>query len=456
MAIDGAYNVLWSLARDTSPGTITLKVEDNALSGSSSSDLGQYKFEGGKVTGDQFEWSMLVNAPQIGEIKVDVNGTVSGDDISGQAKLEDYGSATFRGTRATSFMRAAVVTGKRQFEIRKIPTPVVRPGTLLLKVKCCAICGTDLEFVDHHGWAKPSGEELFLGSKLDEAILGHEWVGEVVEVGEGVEGWSVGDRVVDLRGCCGQCYWCRRGFHHLCMGGLVRIEDIRGGTGWASMYGAMAEYVLRPAQNRIKVPDSVSDEEAALTEPLNVGLSAIYESGMKAGDSVAILGGGHIGQLTLLSAKAAGAAPIILTDRIQSRLDKALELGADYALNVDEGDVYEQIVDITEAGADVIIICVRDADVIQQSTLAVRREGTIALLGFPKPAQIDPIYWLAKRLRIVACDPSLRYNVQAMRLMQYKQIDCKPLVSAIMPLENVGKAFDSLYAGENLMVMLKP
>jgi len=353
-------------------------------------------------------------------------------------------------------MKAAVVTGRRQFEIREVPTPEVRPGTLLLKVKRCAICGTDLEFVDHHGWDDPGGEERFIGSKLEEAILGHEWVGEVVEMGEGVEGWSVGDRAVDLRGSCGQCYWCRRGLHHLCRGGPVRLEDSRGGTGWASMYGAMAEYVLRPARNRMKVPDSVSDEEAALTEPLNVGLSPIYESGMTAGDSVAILGGGHIGQLTMLAAKAAGAAPIILTDLIQSRLDKALELGANYALNVDEGDVYEQILDITEAGADVVIICVRDADVFLQSTMAARREGTVAVVGFPKPVEVNPMHWMGKHLRIIGCDPLLRYNPQAMKLMQYKQVDCRPLVSAIMPLEDVGKAFDSLYAGENVLVELEP
>jgi len=353
-------------------------------------------------------------------------------------------------------MKAAVVTGRRQFEIREVPTPEVRPGTLLLKVKRCSICGTDLEFVDHPGWDKPGGEERFLGSKLDEAILGHEWVGEVVEIGEGVEGWSIGDRAVDLKGSCGQCYWCRRGLHHLCMGGGVRMTDRRGGTGWASMYGAMAEYVLRPAQGRIKVPDSVSDEEAALTEPLNVGLSAIYESGMKAGDSVAILGGGHIGQLTLLAAKAAGAAPIILTDLIKSRLDKALELGANFALNVSEGNVYEQIMDITEAGADVVVICVRDADVLLQSTMLVRREGVVSLLGFPEPAEINPILWLAKRIRFICSDPSLRYNMQAMKLMQYKQVDCKKLISATMPLADVGKAFDSLYAGENILVQLAP
>jgi len=88
--------------------------------------------------------------------------------------------------------------------------------------------------------------------------------------------------------------------------------------------------------------------------------------------------------------------------------------------------------------------------------MAVRREGTIAIVGFPKPAEINPIYWLTKHLRIIGCDPMLKYNLEAMKLMQYKQVNCKPLVSEIMPLEDVGKAFDSLYAGENLLVMLEP
>ena len=351
-------------------------------------------------------------------------------------------------------MKAAVVTGRRRFEMRELPTPKVQPGTLLLKVKRCAICGTDLEYVDNPRWDEQGGEDFFTPG---EAVLGHEWVGEVAEVGEGVEGWSIGDRAVDIRGSCGQCYWCRRGLNHLCLGGRVRGTPFgEGGGSWSSMNGAMAEYVLRSARGQMKVPDSVSDEEAALTEPLNVGLSPVYEAGIKAADSVAILGAGHIGQLAMLAAKAAGAAPVIITDRIQSRLDKALELGADYALNVDEGDVYEQILDITEAGADAVFICVREADVLQQSTLAVRREGTVAIVGFPKPVEINPIYWLTKHLRIIGCDPMGRYNIQSMRLMEYKQVNCKPLVSAVLPLEDVQKAFDSLYAAENVLVMLQP
>jgi len=99
MAVDGTYNVQWSSAMGAAPGTITLKVDGNSLSGSITSDQGTTQFEGGKVTGDAFEWSMQVNAPQVGELKVDVKGTVSGDEISGEAQFGGFGSATFKGTR---------------------------------------------------------------------------------------------------------------------------------------------------------------------------------------------------------------------------------------------------------------------------------------------------------------------------------------------------------------------
>jgi len=119
-------------------------------------------------------------------------------------------------------MKAAVVTGRKQFEIKELPTPEIRPGTLLIKVKLCAICGTDLEFVDNPAWDGGSDGSDDPIMRPQEAVLGHEWVGEVVEVGESVEGWSVGDRCVDMRGSCNRCYWCHRGLHHLCMGGRTR------------------------------------------------------------------------------------------------------------------------------------------------------------------------------------------------------------------------------------------
>ncbi len=120
-------------------------------------------------------------------------------------------------------MIAAVVTGRRRFEIRELPKPKVMPGTLLLKVKRCAICGTDLEYVDSPRW---DGDEGGIPFGANEAILGHEWVGEVVEIGDGVTGWDIGDRSVDARTSCGACHWCARGLPHLCIGGPTRATTV--------------------------------------------------------------------------------------------------------------------------------------------------------------------------------------------------------------------------------------
>ena len=347
-------------------------------------------------------------------------------------------------------MKAAVVTGRRRFEIREIPTPQALPGTVVLKVKLCAICGTDLEFVDN--------PRLDDSKEKTEAVLGHEWVGEIVELGKGVTGWAVGDRAVDFKASCGHCYWCRHGLHHLCAGALTAGAAFESSIR-TTMSGAMAEYITRTPQGMksiMKVPDNVSDEEAALTEPLNVALAPVYEVPIRPGDAVVIIGAGHIGQLTLLAVKAAGAGPVIVTDKIKSRLDKALELGADYTLNTDEGDLNRRIREITQVGADAVIVCARGADVLQQSTLAARRQGTVVIVGFLKPAVIDPMYILNNDLRIIGCEPFLRYNTQAMQLLEYKKVNIKPLVSAIMPLKDVKQAFDSLYTGQNSLVMLKP
>jgi len=288
-------------------------------------------------------------------------------------------------------MKAAVVKGKRLIAYEEVPTPSVQPETLLLKTKCCSICGTDLEYLDS-----------FFGFPKAGAILGHEFCAEVAEVGEGVEGWSIGDRVTtgDGRLPCGQCYYCRRQLHHLCQGKDVSprtfpFQDRRSYGGRRS--GAMAEYFLRPPISVQKVPYNVSDEEAALVEPLRTGVSGVKITGLKPGDSAVVIGAGKIGLGTLLCAKAAGAAPVIVTDLVKSRLDKALEMGADAALNPNEVDVISEVVKLTEAGPDAVLICVRAGEVLNQAVDMVRRAGIIGLAGFVPKTEIDPFVGLANR-----------------------------------------------------------
>ena len=344
-------------------------------------------------------------------------------------------------------MKAAVVKGKRLIEYEEVPTPSAQPGTVLLKLIYCCTCGTDLEYVDNKMPGSPVKEGI---------ILGHEFLGEVSAVGEGVEGWSVGERAVPgIRKPCGQCYWCRRGMHRMCMGGPTqRILDKD--YAYGSTDGAMAEYFVRPASSLLKVPESISDEEAALSQPLTVGTWMVHCSGLQMGDSAVIIGGGHIGLSTMACARAVGAAPVIVTDVINSRLDVALKMGADVALNPSNVDIVSEIRRMTEAGVDVAFICVRDVDVLQQAFDMVRMEGRVIIVGMPMAKAIDPPLWMLKRVRIEGCQNVGAKMYTTLKLLEYKRLNVKPLISEIMPLKDTQKAFDSLFSGENLVVLLKP
>ncbi len=354
-------------------------------------------------------------------------------------------------------MKAAVTTGaKRKVVVKDIPKPQVQPGTLLLKTKYCSICGTDLEYLDNSLSYLGAGSELHAG-----AILGHEFSAEVAEVGEGVKGWSVGDRVAvgGIGQGCGQCYFCRRWLPHLCLGvtGIraTSYYDLRP-RGHGDKSGAMAEYFVRAPASVQKVPDSVSDEEAALVEPLSSGVSAAKAAELRPGDSAVVIGAGKIGLGTMLCAKAVGAAPVIVIDVVKSRLDKALEMGADAAINAKEVDVISEVVRLTEAGPDAVLICVRHGAVLNQSVDMVRRGGIIVLVGFMPTMEVNPGIWVWKNLRFVGVRGGLSPLSTPMRLIANKQVNVKPLISAIIPLEEAQRAFDSMYSGENIVALLKP
>ena len=354
-------------------------------------------------------------------------------------------------------MKAAVTTGgKREIIVKDIPKPQIQPGTLLLKTRYCAICGTDLEYVNGSLEFLPKGcGELHAG-----AILGHEYCAEVAEVGEGVKGWFVGDRVTrgGIRGNCGQCWYCQRRLPRLCLG-PAGVRSVYGAElqpgGYGNNSGAMAEYFIRTPASVQKVPDSVSDEEATLVEPLRTSIGSVKVAGIGPGDSVVIIGAGRIGLGALLCTKLAGAAPVIVIDVLKPRLDKALEMGADAVVNAKEVDTVSEVVRLTEAGPDAILICVRAGGVLNQAIDMARRGGTIVLAGFVPPTEINPVIFLLKNLRLIG-ELGTSPLTLSMRLVANKQVNVKPLISAIMPLEDVQKAFDSMYSGENIVVLLKP
>ena len=350
-------------------------------------------------------------------------------------------------------MKAAVTTGaKRKVVYKEVPTPSVQSGQLLLKTKYCSICGTDLEYLD-------GDLESFEWGKLHSgAILGHEFSAKVVAVGDGIEGWSVGDRVACLwpPAPCGECYFCKRKLYELCVRGPARATEFTGvPEGFGTKNGAMAEYFLRAPFEVQKVPDSVSDEEAALCEPLDTSLGAVKAAGLKLGDTAVIIGAGKIGLGALLWAKASGVNTIVVTRRRQSRLDKALEMGADVVLNASKVDVISEVVKLTEAGPDAVLICARAAEVLNQAVDMVRRGGTIVIVGYMPPLEVDPNMWITKQLKFNAIYGGGDMRL-SLRLVANKQVDIKPLISEVIPLAEVQRAFDSMYSGENTVVLLKP
>lgn len=355
-------------------------------------------------------------------------------------------------------MKAVSIVGKGKVRIEDIPKPAVAPGMLLIKVTYCSLCGSDIERVYGSHW-DTDGPWL---ASIRGSILGHEWVGSVEEIGQGVEGWSVGDRTVDGRLFCGRCWYCVRGMSLLCMGGRVRAhpyDNLQSGkTPAPERYGALTEYVVRAAAGRLKVPDHVSDEEAAMSEPLATGVTSVLNAEVRLADATVIIGCGHIGLSVLAAAKAAGAAPIIAIDKIDARLDAAREMGANITLNADKTDVIKKVVDITEAGPDVIFIAVSSqaTGILEQAFEMVRYHGRIMIVGNAAPATLNPGRWLTKEVRVEGTVHMGEAMIPSMKLIENGQVNLKPMVTEVIPLEEAQRAFDSLHNGTNIAVVLKP
>lgn len=355
-------------------------------------------------------------------------------------------------------MKAISIKSKGQVQIEDLPIPTPGPGFVLNKVLFCSICGADVERLYGAHWDLQNEDQL---SKLRGTIQGHEHVCRVEAVGPGVTNLKVGDRVVDVHVPCGRCYYCLRGMGDLCMGGRVRGYPYDGTPSPypnANRHGAMAEYTLRPAASHLKVPDSVSDEEAAMTEPLATGVTAVHSAGIRIGDSVVVIGVGHIGLMVLAAAKAAGAAPLIAVDKINARLDVARQVGANIVLNPNETDVLQRVVDITQAGPDVVFVCVSSQapGVVGQAFETVRREGRVILVGNAAPETLPFGKWLTKEVRVEGVVHMGEKMFPSLKLMEFRRVNIRPVITEIVPLVEAQRGFDSLHTGKNIAVLLKP
>src|SRR3990170_3532124 len=240
-------------------------------------------------------------------------------------------------TEIPSSMRAAVTRDWNEIRVEQVPVPDLEQGEVLVRVGACGICGTDLKIV----------AGVYEGSWPPALpfIQGHEWSGTVAALGEGIRGLAVGDRVAaENHKGCGTCLNCRRGRYNLCEVArtLGKAYKLYGHTA----QGAFAEYAARPAGLLHKLPEQVSFEEATIVNQGALGLHAIRRCRVEPGDTVAVIGPGLIGLITVQLAKATGATRVIVAGR-GPRLELARELGADGVVDVSKVDTVEGVRELT-------------------------------------------------------------------------------------------------------------
>ena len=328
-------------------------------------------------------------------------------------------------------MKTAVMTGIGAVEIQERPIPVPAAGEVLVKVEYVGICGSDLHYYE-------SGR---IGDFIVEPpfVLGHEAGGTVVEVGEGVTHLKVGDKVAMEPGkTCGHCEHCKAGKYNLC-------EDV---IFFATppVDGVFQEYVAHEAGLCFKLPEHMSTMEGALIEPLAVGLHAANQGGAHLGQTAVVTGAGCIGLCTLLSLKAMGVSTIIVVDIMQKRLDKALELGADYVINGKEEDVVARVKELTGGkGMDLGIETAGSQITAAQLIRSAKKGSTIVFVGYSASGEMTlPIGMaLDKELNFKTVFRYRNIYPMAIQAVADGKIAIKDIVTDYFELDDIKKALDS-------------
>jgi threonine 3-dehydrogenase len=342
-------------------------------------------------------------------------------------------------------MRAVVKAAARPgAEIREVPVPTCSPGQLLLRVKRAGVCGTDLHIFEWDRWSQ--------GRLRPPVTLGHEFVGEVVETGAGVQTWRAGDVVAcESHIVCGTCSSCRCGNAHVCENTRILGVDVDGG---------FAEYVAVPAANAWRAPANVPLEVAAVMEPLGNAVHTAF-AGPLSGCNIAVTGCGPIGLFAIGVARAAGAARVFASDVSDYRLDLARRMKADAAIHVGRESFPDRIRELTEGrGLDGVLEMSGSPAAMRDGLAALRNAGRLSLLGLPKePFELD---WnrlvifkgitihgiIGRRLHETWC--------QMDNLLASGRLDVRPAITHVMAMERFEDAIGLLKSGQAGKVVLVP
>jgi L-iditol 2-dehydrogenase len=347
-----------------------------------------------------------------------------------------------------STMKAAVYHGKGDVRVEQIPVPECGPGELRVKIDACAVCGSDLKTFNYgNPRMKPP------------ITMGHEFTGLVESVGKEAKGFALGDRVVMATSIsCGECYYCRQGWNNLC----ATLNPMG-----FSYPGGMAEYVIIPSLalkngHVIKVPEGIRPEHAALAEPVSCAVNAVEICGIRAGETVVVLGAGPLGVMNLFVAREYGASKLILAQREGKRLEQARGFDCDRLVNTTRENLLEVVrAETGGVGADCVIVAAPEAGVQEQALDLVRKRGRLCLFASLPVGKsllsVDSRKIHYGELSVIgASDSTPRHVQKAVSLLARQNFPKEKLANPILGLTQVQEAFRVMEAREGMRVVLTP
>lgn len=316
-------------------------------------------------------------------------------------------------------MKAAVLYGPGDLRVTDFPEPELSEGSVRIRVAYCGICGTDFHKYGGKAGSRPVKYPV---------PLGHEVSGIVEAVGQSVEGFKTGDRVtVDPNWSCGKCWYCQNGKRHLCSNSKGVVKG-------------MAEYVCPPEENVYHIPDTLSLEDAALSEPLSCCLHGVDLLGIKMGEAVAIIGLGAIGLLMLQLCSKSAAANIIVVEPVEEKRAMAMKAGATLFINPRTENIDEALQKSGIQCVEKVIECGGLSATAQTALSISGRGATIVLFGVSDPDSVIPLKQyeaFSKELTIKTSYINPNTMERAIQLLDSKAIDTSSAVSKIINLEDV-------------------
>ena len=333
-------------------------------------------------------------------------------------------------------MKALVLKQYNDLVYEDFPEPTIASDEVLVQVKACGICGSDVHGIDGS-----------TGRRIPPIIMGHEAAGVIADVGANVSGWQRGDRVTfDISIYCGKCHFCRRGLLNLCDN--RRILGVS--TPEYRMHGAFAEYVAIPQQVMYRLPEALSFERAAMVEAVSVAAHAIERTPVSVNDTALVVGAGVIGLLIIRLLRIAGCGQVFAVDLEPDRLEKARELGADVCLTSGVDDVAAEVRRRTaNRGADIAIEAVGLTPTVQMAVASLRKGGSLTLVGNLAPTVELPLQDVViRQLTLVGSTNSTVEAEACLAMMASCLVDVDTLISAVAPLADGASWFERLHKRE--------